>query len=344
MNKCPNCGSNTKSGEKFCGKCGTALQIVQNNVNENNQMIQNNNISDNELVDAFIGQNTDKLKNGSFSVNTFFFGFIYVLYRKMWLLGILWFAIAIITVLFLSSFSSAIMTVLDIVVAIEFKKLYIKHVNEEVEKIKQENPNATKEQLLIKCRNKGGTTVLPIILVCVFYAFVIIISILAVFSQTSLVDDVKDKTELNDDAAPSSEVIGDLKFSVPSFLVKGEYQSESYKSYSTPINDDEYCTFSIMTSNAEYYENDAKSYLEKDIIYSASDTYSGISQKNINNINWFYANVVSNYSTEDYDPTFYYSTIYNKKIYEFEFSIVDAKTAELCSNAYNEILNSMRFD
>ena len=49
MYKCPNCGSNIKPMEKFCGKCGTALQVVQNNINENNQIIQNDNISDNEF-------------------------------------------------------------------------------------------------------------------------------------------------------------------------------------------------------------------------------------------------------------------------------------------------------
>ncbi len=333
MNKCPNCGSNTKSGEKFCGKCGTALQVVQNNMNENNQIIQNDNISDNELVDAFIGQNADKLKNGSFSANTFFFGFFYVLYRKMWLLGAVWFAISIITNLFLSSFSLVIMMVLDIIASIEFKKLYVKHANEEVEKIKQENSNATKEQLLTICRNKGGTTVVPIILLSVFYTLVVIISIIAAFSLIGSINDTD-----NLDKAPSSEVIGDLKFSVPSLLVKSKYQSDSYKSYNTSIDSSAYCNFNIMTSNAEYYENDAKRYLEKNIFYSASDTYSGISQKNINNVNWFYADVMTSYNAK-----FYYSTIYNKTIYEFEFSITNDKN-ELCSEAYDEIINSMRFN
>ena len=337
MYKCPNCGSNIKPMEKFCGKCGTALQVFQNNMNENNQIIQNDNISGNELVDAFIGQNADKLKNGSFSANTFFFGFFYVLYRKMWLLGAVWFAISIITNLFLSSFSLVIMMVLDIVASIEFKKIYVKHANEEVEKIKQENPNATKEQLLTICRNKGGTTVLPVILLSVFYTFVIILSFLAAFSLIGSTKDAQKNAD-NLDKASSSEVIGDLKFSVPSLLVKSKYQSNSYKSYKTSVDSDTYCNFNIMTSNAEYYENDAKRYLEKNIFYSASDTYSGISQKNINNINWFYADVMTSYNAK-----FYYSTIYNKTIYEFEFSITNDKN-ELCSKAYDEILNSMRFN
>ena len=64
-------------------------QQPQNNIYQNN-IIYNN---DNEyLIDSYIGKNAEKLKNGGFSTNTFFFGSLYVLYRKMWLLGFIWLA------------------------------------------------------------------------------------------------------------------------------------------------------------------------------------------------------------------------------------------------------------
>ena len=45
----------------------------------NNGMSQNTGIDYEDLVDAYIGKNADKLKNGGFSGCVFFFGFLYVL-------------------------------------------------------------------------------------------------------------------------------------------------------------------------------------------------------------------------------------------------------------------------
>ena len=112
MMNCPKCGSNVNQGEMFCRVCGAKIvsQSVQPNqmgqmpvanqqVHAQNQYvsqqqpIMNNNVgygtsnyssysNDEALINAYIGKNADKLKNGGFSVNTFFFGNIYVLYRK----------------------------------------------------------------------------------------------------------------------------------------------------------------------------------------------------------------------------------------------------------------------
>ena len=87
MNICPNCGSNLKDGDKFCRKCGTKVELRNNDLKT---LIKNISISDDDLINAYIGKNADKLKNGTFSANTFFLGSLYVLYRKMWLLGIGW--------------------------------------------------------------------------------------------------------------------------------------------------------------------------------------------------------------------------------------------------------------
>ena len=117
MNNCPNCGSNTNPGDAFCNVCGTNLSLPQNNSLNNpqvNNQIQNsvqiqglqqmpssNNTigSQNDmevLVDAYIGKNADKIKNGKFSFCSFFFGVIYVFYRKMWSVGLKWLVINII--------------------------------------------------------------------------------------------------------------------------------------------------------------------------------------------------------------------------------------------------------
>lgn len=161
MNICPNCGSNLKDGDKFCRKCGTKVELRNNDLKT---LIKNISISDDDLINAYIGKNADKLKNGTFSANTFFFGSLYVLYRKMWLLGIGWLVVNAIVGAFLEPVSSAISIALSVVLGLKFKNLYLNHVIEEVNKIKIENNNATREELMMICTNKGGTSILGVIL------------------------------------------------------------------------------------------------------------------------------------------------------------------------------------
>lgn len=183
MKYCLKCGSPVKVNENFCGKCGTALY--------NNQTIQNNNINDDELIDAYIGPNATKLKNGTFSANTFFFGIFYILYRKMWIMGILLFVVNQIVEFCLPSFSFVISLTLNIIISIEFKKIYLKHVIDEVNKIKQENPNVSQDQLLQICKKKGGISILSILILGLLYVILVIFSLM-IYDP---VNDIEDETK-----------------------------------------------------------------------------------------------------------------------------------------------------
>ena len=46
--------------------------------------------SNDELINAYIGINTDKFRNNNFSIYMFLFGFMYLSYRKMWLASFIW--------------------------------------------------------------------------------------------------------------------------------------------------------------------------------------------------------------------------------------------------------------
>ena len=183
MKYCLKCGSSVKVNENFCGKCGTALY--------NNQTIQNNIINDDELIDAYIGPNATKLKNGTFSANTFFFGIFYILYRKMWIMGILLFVVNQIVEFCLPSFSFVISLTLNIIISIEFKKIYLKHVIDEVNKIKQENPNISQDQLLQICKKKGGISILSILILGLLYVILVIFSLMIYDPVNEIEDETK---------------------------------------------------------------------------------------------------------------------------------------------------------
>lgn len=349
---CPSCGSNVNQGEIFCRVCGTKIvsqsvqqnTMVQSNENQQNyaqsQYIYNNYSNDEALINAYIGKNADKLKNGGFSVCTFFFGNIYVLYRKMWLLGIIWFLVSMIISMFLSSLSSILTLVACIVFSTQFNKWYLKHVEEKVAKIKSENPNASHEQLLMLCTQKGGTTVIPIIVVVILYIVLFGIVFLAILGG-SLEESKENSGNLSNEYTDTSTSttgsgnIGDLSLTIPSTLERSKHNTDSYKSYS--INDDkDYCRLTISTTNASYYES-VSSYLEKNVYYSSSDVASTIETKNINGNNWNFMSVQKSYS-----KTYYYAGQKNDKIYNIEFSITD--DSGVCSSAYSTVIDSIRFN
>ncbi len=87
MSSCPNCGLNIDSNDSFCRVCETKIYSPQNNLSNNIQKQNlNNNSSEiiiNELLDCYIDENAEELKNKDFSYNTLFWGVIYLFYRKI---------------------------------------------------------------------------------------------------------------------------------------------------------------------------------------------------------------------------------------------------------------------
>lgn len=319
------------------------FQQPQNNGYVNNGMPQNNYINNEDLIDSYIGKNADKLKNGGFSVNTFFFGSLYVLYRKMWLLGFIWLAVNMIANMFLESIASVITIAANIIISMQFKKFYLKHVEEQVDKIKAENPGKTKEQLMMICSQKGGTTLVPVIIAIIFYGIVFFIAFTVVFdildeARENAQNSQYDYNNTSTNITNGTGTIGNLNVTIPSNLVVSKYSTDDHKTYRTDYNNNDSCSLKLSTTKSSYYNNDAKQYLEKSIYYSATDTFSGISQKTVNNNSWYYATVTTSYNQE-----YYYSILNNGTIYEIEFEISedDNKT---CSSAYNTVINSLKFN
>ena len=86
MNICPKCGKNLEEGKTLCEECS------KQTLSQNEPLKSADNASsdlDEALVDAYIGKNADKIKDGKFSFCCFFLGTIYTLYRKMYSLTII---------------------------------------------------------------------------------------------------------------------------------------------------------------------------------------------------------------------------------------------------------------
>ena len=177
---CSKCGSLiTNSEDKFCKNCGNLLnnepivtESVNNYNNPNNASIGMDN--EEELVKIFVGKNYEKLKHSKFNFPVFFFGIIYTLYRKMWILSLIIYGISFFGTLIVPKATVFINLAVQIFLAIKWKDIYMKHCKERVEELKLENPTLPREQFVALLTKKGGTTIIPVIIISVFYVLLIL--------------------------------------------------------------------------------------------------------------------------------------------------------------------------
>lgn len=145
------------------------LEINQNSTNNNqsgdvNKQSNSVNVSDDDLIEAFVGKKYDKIKNNKFNFWGFLFGPLYLTYRKMPGYAACLFVIeAVITYLFKLLGLNLLLRVLIglvmmIIVGVFVNKFYLQEVSKKVNKIKTENSNSNGEVLLTICKFMGGTS------------------------------------------------------------------------------------------------------------------------------------------------------------------------------------------
>lgn len=131
---------------------------------------------DYRLIEAYVGKNAGKLLDGSFSWWTFLWGVIYVLYRKMWLLGLKWIGLLLIVEILFGEMmlikiiiKGVIKFILSIIFATKFKGRYLECVINNVDKIKENNNNKLEEELLKICHKKGGVSYFVVVCAILFW-------------------------------------------------------------------------------------------------------------------------------------------------------------------------------
>lgn len=211
---CPYCGE-VVSNQAFCPKCGNRL--IDHKITTDYQ------ISDNSELLMYIDKNAKKIMKRTFSIPTFFLGMYYFLYRKMYLLGLLFLLITIgysvgsyfiqdnLSIYLFIGYTT-IMFILNIVFSLTFNHLYVNHANRKISSIKKRNPKLTKFELEERIKYSGGTNILAPIL-----ALLIIIGTNSyityklfnqkdnlsnnTYSVSTFMDDTKSKLYLNSDSS-----------------------------------------------------------------------------------------------------------------------------------------------
>lgn len=312
------------------------------NTNYSQNYVNDDLFKKNMLIEAYIGKNSDKLRNGGFSWCTFFFGAFYVYYRKFWLFGIIWTFLNIVikNILIEHVFISLVIRfIINFGASTIFKEKYLLHVNKKVSEIKEKNINKTHDELLHICKEKGGTSILLVVL----YVLVILsISLLEVLPTIKKYFEVKEHLkELENEKSQINEVeLDELKIEVPSNFTK--IDASNSKSDYFLLTSNNYC---VLKSNQFTSTLTAEDYLNYyiGIIYEVINY--PVSNKTINNNIWYYSAIQteSNNNAASNETRYYYVTKHKNAIYQLEYIIYLDETFE-CSQAKEKIINSLNFN
>ena len=144
----------------------------------------NTNTEDDELLKIFIGKNYEKIIKNKFNFAFFFLQFVYLFYRKMYLLGFVFFFINFLVFDYVKNKTVAYILIITFLIVMGFliNKIYLNKAKRKIEKIKKDNDNI--ETIKKVCLKKGGTSISSVIL---FITLLLIISIIGLLIYSSFI-------------------------------------------------------------------------------------------------------------------------------------------------------------
>ena len=173
----------SKSGKEVVADFVTSDDVIENNVeeystdendieneNEEEKETSNDKYSENEqLENIILGKNYEEIRTKNFSLDILIFGVLHAFYKKVYSWGFLWLLLLCISNIF--NIFGIILLALNIVLAFNGRKIYIKYVENKVTKIKEENQDKSFEELKQICEKLGKGSILSMI-ICLLIIFV----------------------------------------------------------------------------------------------------------------------------------------------------------------------------
>ena len=130
-------------------------------------------LPDEGLLRIYIGPNCDKIMSGKFSIPAFFLGPLYITYRKMWILSIIYLLEILLQFKLNSLICLIIPLITNIILAFTFNKLYMGSCMNKIRIIKSKIKD--KEEQKYECARKGGSSLAHSL---IYFNIVFIIAIL----------------------------------------------------------------------------------------------------------------------------------------------------------------------
>ncbi len=207
---CPKCNAAIAPGTQFCTNCGFQIQGAQSAqtpdqiLQQKQQVIAQEQIQREKYMRAYFGSGYDSVMEGSFSIGTFFFGWvwliIYKLYSaagKMFVTQVVINFVAVILSPLLGGFGTILGGTaslwITIMYAREFSSAYLDRANHEIDYILSTVPN--EEDRLKECKKAGGPSLIAgIVVVGAFLGIIALIFFSAVMGAGSTIEHSRQDT------------------------------------------------------------------------------------------------------------------------------------------------------
>ena len=336
------------------------------------QSTESDNNFDSELIKAFIGKNHHKFSK-KFNIAAFFFNTSYLIYRKMYLLGIIGIIAFNVLFYFLPSTNSnqtlttlGIMLIVllsfNIIIGFTTNKIYLSFVKKKVFKIKKKMPNASNYELIATVAKKGGTslsgayTILSLQLLIPFLvSFLLMFASLSGIYGTLLLNNFgnffqKDNGIIDNynqlENSSNSTFDGSFSYNtsvnmndefsigIPTDFTEGIMHDTDYLDYEYDTENGIFSTCSFTFVQVNGY-SDAKELANQMHEYYQINEPTALETTSINQINWH------NFSyTGSFGTTYYYLMNKEDKVFKLEFEIEEDATTD-CLSYKDEIINSI---
>lgn len=186
---CPYCKEKANNSE-FCPKCGNRLI--------NHTITTNYELSDTKELETFIDKNSSKILSRRFSIPSFFLGSLYYLYRKMYLLAILFIALSFAYSmgiyyipedykLYISLIYLVFSILMNIGIALKFNSIYINYANKKINKIKNKYKDKSRFEVMERIKYSGSTNLLAPALAVLLIGC---INTFIIYKQNNVVDNL----------------------------------------------------------------------------------------------------------------------------------------------------------
>ena len=315
--KCHKCKATIDDDSKYCTYCGTLIN--KNKETKKEELIKE------RLLDIYLDNKNDTIREKSFSLPQLLLGSFYLLYRKMYIYAIPSILLFIIS-LFFAKYALLILIIRNVIFAFYFNTIYFINANNKVDKIiDMDIPIEEKVKL---CQKLGGTSFIPIV---ISLAIIFVLGIiLIVLYATVLIS--TGNSMMNDNDSPE---LYDLKYNVPENFKTSNFNDQFSKYYSYMDEEYNYCSFTINQNDFTTLYPTVEKYLKTNAIVNSTDTLSDIKKVTINNYEWQGIVISSN------NLKYIYATKYKGRIYSLEFNTT--KELDPCSDYYKSVLQSLRF-
>ena len=136
-------------------------QNLYNNISFQ-QNYMSNQVNDDDLLKAFIGNNYEKITTKSFNFAGFFLTSFYMFYRKMFLYALLVFIVNLVILNVIDQF--IVTLVFNAIVGFTVNKIYLSYAKKKIDLIKVSNSQKSTEELKSLCTEKGGTSGIQVVI------------------------------------------------------------------------------------------------------------------------------------------------------------------------------------